>query len=149
MTAADAREFDGFRRWILDRPDDAMGWMVAADWCADHGHPNEEQSLRSKRVPLDDWDVAACEALLALGLPGHFIQDVCRNVVAFGAERVTVDSERVSPLAAVLTDIRDRLSPKQLLWVWRLVLKYRRRIGRACLAERARELLPEGMMNEP
>jgi len=93
--------------------------------------------------------IAGVAAICETELVSNFVRDVCRNVVAFGSERVTVDSDRRSALRAHLTDTRDRLSPKQFMWVWKLVLKYRHRIDRPDLVDRALRVLPGGVINEP
>lgn len=141
-------EFDALLRSILDTPDDDLPRLIAADWCDEHGYAAEAECLRTtkpKRLPVDEWTVRACEQLPLLLQRNRFVQDVCPGVVPFGTGRVERSEGNDHMFLWLAENPKDRLSPKQFLWVWKLVLKYRGHL-QPDLVARADELLTTEQM---
>lgn len=155
----------GLLRAVLAAPDDPLPRQVLADWYDEQGEPSVATALRTgRRMPVDDLTVAACRALVAIDGESRwqrqFIDSACRPVVEWadvnnrpGSGFATVRALGVE--MQVVVAVADRLTPKQVYWVWRIVWERRRDVRDKSLVERAHLLLTgvckgiEGLGNVP
>jgi uncharacterized protein (TIGR02996 family) len=150
MTATPCRRPDpGLIRAVLKAPADPLPRMLLADWYREHMDDETADALMAgKWMPVDDLTAAACVALadcdnLLGGFAERFIRDVCRPIADGWRNRTTVPTTPQVPNdnLFMVRATASRVTPKQLLWVWRLVWSHRGALRSEVLSRRAAELL--------
>lgn len=91
-------------------PLDSVHRLVFADWCDENGEEWAAKPLREGRVPLQRLDCVAVEVLKS-----------CRFAPATWDKRFARDLPNDAGRGASLT-------PRQYLWLWILLRKYRRSV---------------------
>lgn len=101
-----------FIKQLQDNPFSKVIRDIFADWLSEHGDMEREAILRAGNIPLTELDESAVRQLMYSRIPrSSFDKRFSRNV----ASKVDMD-------------LTPWLTPKQYLWLWVMLHRYRRSV---------------------
>lgn len=107
---------DKFLKILHDNPFDKTERLIFADWCDENGHEWAAKPLRENRIPLFMPDcIAIVELKNCAFAPATWDKKFARN----------------------LEPVNMSLTPRQYLWLWILLRKYRRSVRNQTIKEEA------------